>query len=67
MRRAAREVFTRPAFYWVLAAVFAARVVVLSIVNHDRPDAEGMWEGAHAYLTDPAHMYDAAANPSELA
>jgi len=59
--RAARDVLTRPAFYWVLAAVFALRVIVLSIVNHARPDAEGMWEGARAYVTDPAHMYDAAA------
>ena len=61
LRRAARDVLTRPALYWALAALFALRVVVLSIVNHDRPDAEGMWEGARAYLTDPAHMYDAAA------
>ena len=61
LRRAAGDVLTRPAFYWALAALFALRVAVLSIVNHDRPDAEGMWEGAHAYLTDPAHMYDEAA------
>ena len=66
MRRAAREVFSRPIFYWVLAAVFALRVVFLSAVNHDRPDAEGMWEGAHAYLTDPSHMYDAAAKYLEI-
>ena len=59
--RAARDVLARPALYWGLAAVFALRVVVLSIVNHDRPDAEGMWEGARAYLTNPAHMYDDAA------
>jgi len=61
VRRAAADLFSRPAFYWALAAVFALRVVVLSIVNHDRPDAEGMWEGARAYLTNPAHMYDPAA------
>ena len=61
MVRAARDVFTRPAFYWALAALFGLRVVVLSIINHQRPDAEGMWEGARAYLTNPAHMYDAAA------
>jgi hypothetical protein len=59
--RAARDVFTRPAFYWALAAIFALRVIVLTIVNHQRPDAEGMWEGARAYLTNPAHMYDPAA------
>lgn len=61
LRAAARDVFTRPAIYWALAVVFGLRVVVLSIVNDQRPDAEGMWEGAHAYLTNPAHMYDAAA------
>ncbi len=60
-RLAAADLFSRPAFYWALAAVFALRVAVLSIINHQRPDAEGMWEGARAYMTNPAHMYDAAA------
>ncbi|OLC22944.1 MAG: hypothetical protein AUH40_12125 [Chloroflexi bacterium 13_1_40CM_65_17] len=53
--------FMWPAFYWALAAVFWIRLVVLTAVTPRRPDTEGMWEGAHAYLTDPAHMYDAAA------
>jgi len=61
LRRAAADLFTRPVFYWALAAVFWVRVVVLTAVTPRRPDAEGMWEGAHAYLTNPAHMYDAAA------
>ena len=61
IRRAAADLFTRPAFYWVLAVLFGLRVLLLSVLNSSRPDAEGMWEGAHAYLTDPAHMYDAAA------
>ena len=61
LRKAAADVFTRPVFYWVLAGVFWARVVVLSALTPRRPDAEGMWDGAHAYLTDPAHMYAAAA------
>lgn len=52
---------SRPAVYWVVAAVFWLRLVILSALVPVRPDAEGMWEGAHAYLTDPAHMYDAAA------
>ena len=34
---------------------------MLTILFPRRLDAEGMWEGAHAYLTNPAHMYDAAA------
>ena len=61
LRGAAGDLFTRPLLYWILAAVFGLRVLILSIVNSARPDAEGMWEGAHAYLTDPAHMYDEAA------
>jgi hypothetical protein len=51
----------RPALYWALAVVFGARVMVLTLVTPQRLDAEGMWEGAHAYLTDPSHMYNPAA------
>ena len=61
LRQAAAEVLSRPALYWALAGVFWLRVVVLSALVPRRPDAEGMWEGAHAYLTDPSHMYEAAA------
>jgi hypothetical protein len=61
LARAAADVFSRPALYWALAGAFWLRVVVLTVLTPRRFDAEGMWEGAHAYLTDPAHMYDAAA------
>ncbi|MGZ4174030.1 MAG: glycosyltransferase family 87 protein, partial [Solirubrobacteraceae bacterium] len=61
LRLAAADVLSRPALYWVVAAVFWLRLVVLSALVPVRPDAAGMWEGAHAYLTDPGHMYDAAA------
>ena len=61
LTQAAAELFSRPALYWALAGVFWLRVVVLSAIIPRRPDAEGMWEGAHAFLTDPSHMYDAAA------
>jgi hypothetical protein len=61
LRLAAADVLSRPVLYWVIAAVFWLRLVVLSALVSRRPDAEGMWEGAHAYLTNPAHMYDAAA------
>jgi glycosyl transferase family 87 len=61
IRKAAADVFTRPALYWVVAAVFWIRVVVLTTLTPRRPDTELLWEGAHAYLTNPAHMYDAAA------
>ncbi len=62
IRRAAVDLFSRPSFYWALAAVFWIRVAVLSLLTTRRLDTEGMWEGAHAYLTNPAHMYDAAAD-----
>jgi hypothetical protein len=62
LRKAAADVLTRPVLYWALAAVFWIRVVVLTVLVPRRPDTEGMWEGAHAYLTDPGHMYDAAAS-----
>jgi hypothetical protein len=60
--RAAADVLSRPALWWALAAVFWIRVAVLSALVPRRPDAEGMWEGAHSYLTQPSHMYDAAAD-----
>jgi len=61
LRGAAGDVLSRPALYWAIAAAFWVRVAVLTILTPRRFDAEGMWEGAHAYLTDPSHMYDAAA------
>jgi Glycosyltransferase family 87 len=61
LRKAAVDVLSRPALYWTLAAVFWIRVVVLTAIVPRRPDAELLWEGAHAYLTNPAHMYDTAA------
>jgi hypothetical protein len=57
-----RRVLTHPFLYWALAAVFWIRAIVLTVLTPRRPDAEGMWEGGRAYLTDPAHMYDAAAS-----
>ncbi|MGH7765407.1 MAG: hypothetical protein ACREOM_13430, partial [Candidatus Dormibacteraceae bacterium] len=61
LRLAAADVLSRPILYWIVAAAFWARLVILSALVPRRPDAEGMWEGARAYLTDPGHMYDAAA------
>jgi hypothetical protein len=61
LRAAAAIVFSRPELWWAVAAAFWIRVVILTALTPRRPDAEGMWEGAHAYLTDPSHMYDAAA------
>jgi hypothetical protein len=61
LRQAAAEILTRPELYWALAGVFWLRVIVLSALVPRRPDAEGMWEGARAYLTNPSHLYDAAA------
>ena len=55
-------VLTRPWLYWAIAAAFWLRVLILTLLTARRPDAEGMWQGAHAYLTEPSHMYDAAAD-----
>ncbi|TAN31971.1 DUF2029 domain-containing protein [bacterium] len=60
-RRAAADLLSRPALYWTIAAAFWFRVAVLTVLTPRRPDTETMWEGAHAYLTEPGHMYDAAA------
>jgi len=60
--RAAADVLSRPALYWAIAGAFWLRVAILTVLTPRRPDTEGMWEGAHAYLTDPTHMYDAAAD-----
>jgi hypothetical protein len=59
--RAAGDLLSRPALWWAIAAVFWLRVAILSALTPRRPDAELMWRGARAYLTDPAHMYDSAA------
>lgn len=61
LRLAAADVFSRPALYWAIAGAFWLRTLVLTLLTPRRPDTEGMWEGAHAYLTDPAHMYLPAA------
>ncbi|HYR48597.1 MAG TPA: glycosyltransferase 87 family protein [Candidatus Eisenbacteria bacterium] len=53
---------SRPAVWWAIAAAFWLRVAILTVLTPRRPDTEGMWEGAHAYLTEPSHMYDAAAD-----
>jgi hypothetical protein len=61
LRRAAADVLSRPALWWAIAAAFWLRTAILSALTPRRPDAELMWRGSRAYLTDPAHMYDAAA------
>ena len=46
----------------MIAALFALQRLFFIVTTPRRFDAEGMWEGAHAYLTDPSHMYDQAAD-----
>ena len=62
LRLAAADVLSRPALYWTIGAAFWLRTIVLTLLTPRRPDTEGMWEGAHAYLTDPARMYQPAAD-----
>ncbi|HEY6116521.1 MAG TPA: hypothetical protein VI172_11225, partial [Candidatus Dormibacteraeota bacterium] len=61
LRLAAGDVLTRPLLYWVIAALFVLQRLFFIVSTPRRFDAEGLWEGAHAYLTDPSQMYDAAA------
>jgi Glycosyltransferase family 87 len=61
LRLAAGDVLSRPLLYWVIAALFVLQRLFFIVTAPRRFDAEGLWEGAHAYLTDPSHMYDAAA------
>jgi hypothetical protein len=61
LRRAASIVLSRPLLYWAIAAVLGAWRLFWTAVQPSRPDAAGMWEGAHAFLTDPSHMYEGAA------
>ncbi len=61
-KQAAADVVTRPALYWAIAVVFWIRILVLTLLTTRRADAEGMWEGARAYLANPSHMYDPAAD-----
>src|SRR5207237_3740483 len=62
LKRAAAHVLSRPVLYWLIAAVFGLRLLVFTVIAPRRFDAEGMWEGSHAYLTNPSHMYDQAAD-----
>ena len=62
LHRAAADVLTRPLLYWVVAALFALQRLFFIVSTPRRFDAELMWEGAHAYLTDPSRMYDQAAD-----
>ena len=61
LRRAAGDVLSRPLLYWSIAVIFGLWRVLWTALIPRRFDAEGMWEGGHAYLTNPAHMYDSAA------
>jgi hypothetical protein len=45
----------------VIAALFVLQRLFFIVSTPRRFDAEGLWEGAHAYLTNPSQMYDAAA------
>jgi hypothetical protein len=62
LRRAAVDVLSRPLLYWVIAALFVAQRLFFVVTAPRRFDAEGLWEGAHAYVTDPSHMYNQAAD-----
>jgi len=62
LRRAAADILSRPLLYWLIAVVFGLRLLLYTLLTPRRYDAEGVWEGAHAYLTNPSHMYEPAAD-----
>jgi hypothetical protein len=57
-RAAAADFFSRPAFYWWLAAIFGIRAAVLAALPNARPDASSFLLSGRALLADPAHLYD---------
>jgi hypothetical protein len=58
LRRATADVFTRPAFYWVLAAVFGLRAAVFAAIPNGRPDALSFVLAGGLLLHQPSHLYD---------
>jgi alpha-1,2-mannosyltransferase len=61
LRLAAAAVFSRPALLWVVAALFALRTVVLTVLAPDRPDARGWWAAGRRLLDHPHDLYGPAA------
>jgi hypothetical protein len=61
LARAAGDVLTQPWLLWSIAAIFGVRDAILTALGGDRPDAGSFWAAGHAYLRDPAHLYDASA------
>lgn len=59
---AALRIFGAAWFWWVLAAVFGLRVILLGAAEPHRPDPANYLSAARALLTSPTHIYaDAAA------
>lgn len=55
----------RPQLLWALAAVFGFRVLILSLLAPDRPDARNALAAGRALIFDPGQLYSRAA--AELA
>jgi len=58
LRRAAADIFSRPALYWLLAAIFGVRAAVFAAIPNGRPDAYSFVLAGGLLLRDPSHLYD---------
>jgi len=62
VRQAAAAVFGRPAFWWVLAALFGARALLLGGLLGDHRDGRSFWVAGHRLVTgQTAGFYDLVA------
>jgi hypothetical protein len=55
------HVLTRPWLLWALALVFWVRLTVIVAATRDHPDGAALIAAARTYVSDPAHLYSAAA------
>lgn len=61
LRRAAADLLTRPALWFVLAGVFGARLLLFAAAVRDRPDTRGLWTAARELLRNPRAVYEPSA------
>lgn len=61
LRRAAADLFTRPALWFVLAGVFGARALLFAAAVRDRPDTRGLWIASRDLLRNPRAVYEPSA------
>ena len=61
LRRAAADLLTRPALWFVLAAIFGARLLLFTAAIRDRPDTRGLWSASRELFSNPRAVYEPTA------